>query len=120
MVLSYPITRGILAKEVYKVRPQTLKSWLNQIGITHNKTLSPKELRLVITSYELPAGVSIRFPIQGETANAIEEDVPKLKVMLSDALVELHSLRQLIEGIGFSNLSVYLLDTEAQSTGILH
>jgi hypothetical protein len=57
--LKYPVTRKVLAAVVYRVHPRTLTDWLRDIGIKHNRTLSPGELRLIIQTYELPTGVEI-------------------------------------------------------------
>ena len=56
----YPVTRNTLAK-IYKVTPATFTDWLRDIGITHIKTLSPKDLRKIIESYDLPEGVEIKI-----------------------------------------------------------
>ena len=56
--LRYPITRATLAK-IYRVRPSTLTAWLREIEINHKRTLSPKDLRAILTEYGTPEGVQI-------------------------------------------------------------
>ena len=51
--IKYPVTRKNLAR-IYQRDRRTLVFWLQDIGITHNKTLSPKELTMFIDEYGLP------------------------------------------------------------------
>jgi len=59
-VLHYPVTRIALAK-IYRISAQTFKNWLQDIGITHNNTLSPANLKAIIRHYELPDDVEIKI-----------------------------------------------------------
>lgn len=61
LVLHYPVKRITLAKDVYKISLKTLKVWLEDIGICHQSTLSPADLRKIVTNYELPEGVEIKW-----------------------------------------------------------
>lgn len=51
--INYPVTRGKLAN-IYNSDRRTLAYWLEEIGITHKRTLSPKELTSFIHEYGLP------------------------------------------------------------------
>jgi|GEM_PF-5465913 len=85
MILNYPLTRSVLAREVYKVRPQTFSAWLKEIGIFHKRTLSPRELRLIIRSYELPDGIQIKLPASAPIlVHDVEDDIPKLTRLLGE------------------------------------
>lgn len=52
-VLKYPIRRNDLAN-VYKLDREVIKLWLYDLGITHEKTLSPRELVRFIEHYGWP------------------------------------------------------------------
>jgi hypothetical protein len=87
MHLKYPITRSVLAKDVYKVRPQTFTAWLKEIGITHKKTLSPRELRLIIRNYELPTDVAINIPAAAPPHSLQgDEEISSLTQLLREVL----------------------------------
>lgn len=59
-ILNYPITRSVLAEQVYKISRQSFATWLQDIGITHSRTLSPAEVKKIIDTYGLPVSIEIR------------------------------------------------------------
>lgn len=59
-ILKYPITRDVLARQVYRISPQCFTIWLQDIDIIHRRTLSPADLRKIIRAYELPSDIEIR------------------------------------------------------------
>lgn len=59
VVLHYPVTRQALAK-IYKISRQTFAVWLEDVGITHNHTLTPGDLRKIIRHYDLPDDVLVK------------------------------------------------------------
>lgn len=59
-VINYPVKRSTLAK-VYKISDKTLITWLRDIGIEHSKTLTPAELKRIISHYDLPSDVEIKI-----------------------------------------------------------
>jgi hypothetical protein len=52
-MIKYPITRSALAK-TYGISEKTLRTWLQELGISHNKTLSPAEIKKFTEFYGLP------------------------------------------------------------------
>ncbi|MCZ8355465.1 MAG: hypothetical protein O9340_12060 [Cyclobacteriaceae bacterium] len=52
-MIRYPITRSALA-DAYGISVKTLRIWLSEIGIEHNKTLSPAEIKNFTDHYGLP------------------------------------------------------------------
>ncbi len=59
-ILNYPMTRAVMAEQVYKITRQSFAIWLHDIGITHSRTLSPAEIKKIIATYGLSGGVEIR------------------------------------------------------------
>lgn len=57
-VLCYPLKRSAL-EGIYKVSAKTFRAWLRDIDISHNKTLSPADLKNIICYYGLPDGVEV-------------------------------------------------------------
>jgi hypothetical protein len=52
-MIRYPITRSALA-DAYGISVKTLRIWLSEIAIEHNKTLSPAEVKKFTDHYGLP------------------------------------------------------------------
>ncbi len=59
-ILNYPVKRNALA-QVYKINTKSLRERLREIGIDHGHTLSPKEIKRIISNYDLPDGVEIKL-----------------------------------------------------------
>lgn len=51
-------TRKQLAA-IYEVHLNVIRGWLADIGITHSKQLTPKEILALVESAYLPAGVTV-------------------------------------------------------------
>jgi len=59
-LIHYPVKRSTLAKEVYRISEKTFAKWLRNIGITHQKTLSPADIKRIVGHYDLPDSVEIK------------------------------------------------------------
>ncbi len=61
-VIRAGITRRKLAK-IYMVNIDIIPVWLKNLGITHSKTLTPKEIALFVRTYGLPENCEITIPV---------------------------------------------------------
>lgn len=62
-VIKSGITRERLA-EIYGVDPETIRGWLRDIGVTHGKTLKPREIAMLIHTCGVPdKDCEIRIPL---------------------------------------------------------
>ncbi len=52
-MIRYPITRSALA-DAYGISVKTLRIWLIEIAIDHNRTLSPADIKKFTDHYGLP------------------------------------------------------------------
>lgn len=57
----YPITRNQIA-EKYGVCAKTIGRWLREIGIEHQKTLSPAECGAFVRAYGMPVRKMDYYP----------------------------------------------------------
>lgn len=61
-VIRSGITRKRLA-EIYSVDLEIITQWFREIGVTHSKTLKPKEIAHMVRTYGLPENCEMRIPV---------------------------------------------------------
>ncbi|KOF03945.1 hypothetical protein AWW67_02185 [Roseivirga seohaensis] len=61
-VIRSGITRLQLA-DVYNISPDVLSQWFHAIGVTHSRTLKPKEVALLVRANGLPENCEMRIPV---------------------------------------------------------
>ncbi|WP_339608213.1 hypothetical protein [uncultured Roseivirga sp.] len=60
-VIRSGITRAKLA-QIYTVDVDIITAWFKDIGVTHSKTLKPKEVVQFVRTYGLPDNCEMRIP----------------------------------------------------------
>lgn len=60
LILCFPVRRKQLGK-IFQVDTRTIRRWLEDIGINHAETLSPKELKVFFQRYGIPNEYRLGF-----------------------------------------------------------